>query len=75
MSIKIPFSGYISEHSRIEYWGTGVIEAISAGLQKELPGVRSFSTTTLKYMRIVYEQWQPYVNRPPMADDLQIDEY
>jgi hypothetical protein len=23
-------------------------------------------------MRIFYEQRQPYVNRPPMADDLQI---
>jgi hypothetical protein len=75
LSLNYAIGRYISEHSRIEYWGTGAIKAISAGLQKELPGVRGFSTTTLKYMRIFYEQWQPYVNRPPMADDLQIDEY
>jgi predicted nuclease of restriction endonuclease-like (RecB) superfamily len=74
LSLNYAIGRYISEHSRIEYWGKGAIEAISNGLQKELPGVRGFSISNLKNMRQFYEEWQPYVNRQPMAGDLQIDE-
>jgi hypothetical protein len=37
--------------------------------------VRGFSVSNIKNMRQFYEEWQPYVNRQPMAGDLQIDEY
>ena len=37
-----------------------------------MAGVRGFSETNLKYMRIFYEEWNPYVNRQPVADDFAI---
>jgi predicted nuclease of restriction endonuclease-like (RecB) superfamily len=74
LSLNYAIGRYISEHSRIEYWGKGAIEAISAGLQKELPGVRGFSVANIKNMRQFYEEWSPYVNRQPLASDLQINE-
>ena len=42
-------------------------------LQRELPGLRGFSETNIKYMRLFYENWRDYVNRQPLADDLEID--
>ena len=75
---------YISKNSREGSWGTNAIEVISTQLQKELPGLRGFSATNLKNMRLFYEAWQqviPYsqnhpllidVNRPLPTDDLQI---
>ena len=50
---------YISEHSRVGYWGTGAIESISEQLQRELPGLRGFSVPNLKFMRQFYEAWKP----------------
>lgn len=38
-------------------WGTGVLETISENLRKQLPGLRGFSTTSLKKMRQFYENW------------------
>lgn len=49
---------YISQNSRNNFWGTGAIEAISKKLRRDLPGLRGFSATNLKYMRIFYEGWQ-----------------
>jgi len=49
---------YISKNSREGKWGTNAIEVISTQLQKELPGLRGFSTTNLKNMRLFYEAWQ-----------------
>jgi predicted nuclease of restriction endonuclease-like (RecB) superfamily len=48
---------YISHNTREGQWGTNAIEAISGQLQKELPGLRGFSATNLKYMRLFYEAW------------------
>jgi hypothetical protein len=36
--------------------------------------VRGFSVSNIKNMRQFYEEWSPYVNRQPLASDLQIDE-
>ncbi len=46
-------------HLRVEkeLWGTKVIETISNDLQKNLPGLRGFSTTNLKYMKQFYEMY------------------
>ena len=49
---------YISANTRTKNWGTGFIDAISEQLRKELPGLKGFSATNLKYMRIFYEQWK-----------------
>ena len=38
-------------------WGTSVLETISSQLRKELPGLRGFSATSLKKMRLFYENW------------------
>lgn len=71
LSLYFGIGRYISEHSRKGYWGTGAIERISEQLQRELPGLRGFSSASLKKMRIFYEQWQFIVNRSPMANDLE----
>lgn len=42
---------------RKKNWGTSVLETISSQLRKELPGLRGFSATSLKKMRLFYENW------------------
>ena len=48
---------YISANSRIQKWGNGVIKNISERLQKELPGLRGFSESSIRNMRQFYEEW------------------
>lgn len=57
LALYYSIGGYISANTRTGTWGTGAIEAISSQLQKELPGLRGFSATSLKYMRLFYEAW------------------
>ncbi|WP_165246686.1 PDDEXK nuclease domain-containing protein [Adlercreutzia sp. ZJ141] len=54
--------GFISRNTRDGKWGTGAIEAISAQLKKELPGLRGYSPTNLKNMRLFYEAWSYVFN-------------
>lgn len=65
---------FVSHHSREGKWGTDAINTISEQLQKELPGLKGFSPTSIKKMRQFYEKWSVLVNRPPMAGDLQGEE-
>lgn len=65
---------FISVNSREGKWGTGAIKAISDQLKQELPGLRGFSETSLKKMRIFYEQWRLLENRPPTAGELETTE-
>ena len=48
---------YLSTNTRKGHWGQAALEAISAQLQKELPGLRGFSVRNLYYMRTFYEEW------------------
>lgn len=48
---------YVSFHTRHKNWGLGAIDIISNELQQELPGLRGFSSTNIKNMRIFYEEW------------------
>ncbi|MCC7454195.1 MAG: DUF1016 family protein [Crocinitomix sp.] len=48
---------YVSDNSRNKNWGKGAVEQISDLLQQELHGLRGFSATNLKNMRIFYEEW------------------
>ena len=48
---------YISLNSRKGFWGEGAIDIISERLQRELPGLRGFSSRNLRYMRMFYEEW------------------
>lgn len=70
LSLYYGIGRYISENSRKGFWGTGALAQISGQLQKEMPGLKGYSETSLKDMRTFYEQWQPLVNRQPMADEL-----
>ena len=63
LSLYFGIGRYISEHSRKGFWGTGAIERISEQLQKELPGLRGFSSANLKFMRQFYEAWAPMLMR------------
>lgn len=48
---------YISENTRTGKWGAKAIETISSQLQGELPGLRGYSPSNMKNMRMFYEQW------------------
>ena len=48
---------YVSKHTRKGVWGTGALETISNQLRRELPGLRGFSATSLKKMRLFYDNW------------------
>ena len=34
-----------------------------------MPGLRGFSATNIKNMRSFYEEWTPFINRQPTADE------
>ena len=48
---------FLSSKKGKKTWGTSVLETISSQLRKELPGLRGFSATSLKKMRLFYENW------------------
>ncbi len=74
LSLYFGIGGYVSTNSREGTWGTGAIERISEQLRRELPGLRGFSASSIKDMRAFYEYWCQYINRQPLAVDLQITE-
>ena len=49
---------YVSFHSRNKNWGKGAIDSISSLLQQELHGLRGFSASNIKNMRVFYEEWE-----------------
>ncbi len=71
LSLYYAIGRYVSSNSRGGYWGTGAIDSISQQLQKELPGLRGFSTANIKKMRTFYEEWRTLVNCSPMATEIQ----
>lgn len=56
LSLYYGIGKYVSEHTRTNTWGTNAIETISQQLVRELLGLRGFSATAIKRMRIFYEQ-------------------
>lgn len=70
LSLYYGIGKYVSEHTRSNVWGTGAIETISRQLQLELPGLRGFSTSSIKRMRTFYEEWNEFLNRPLAVGDL-----
>ena len=62
---------YISENTRINKWGTSAVENISKQLSIELPGLKGFSATNLKLMRLFYEAWSPILNSSAVAAEMQ----
>jgi predicted nuclease of restriction endonuclease-like (RecB) superfamily len=76
LSLYFGIGGYISANSRKGTWGTNAIEVISEQLQQELPGLRGFSATNMKRMRLFYETWSDAIAqlsdkfRPLLADEI-----
>ena len=62
---------YLSSKKGKKTWGTSVLETISSQLRKVLPGLRGFSATSLKKMRLFYENWSFLdSNSSVMTDEL-----
>lgn len=74
LSLYYGIGKYVSENSRKGFWGKGAIQQISSLLQKDLPGLRGFSASNIKNMRIFYEEWCDVTNRQPTADDSALNE-
>ena len=64
---------YISVNTREGVWGKDAITTISRQLSAELPGLRGFSPTNLRLMRIFYEEWKGLeANSSVPTDELQL---
>ena len=64
---------YISQNTRKGVWGKDAITTISRQLSAELPGLRGFSATNLRLMRIFYEEWSSLeANSSVATDELQL---
>lgn len=63
-ALKLYFfvGGYISKKTRKAKWGSGAIDALSRQLQIELPGLRGFSASSIKRMRVFFEAWAPFMS-------------
>lgn len=58
--LKLYFAvgGYISINTRgKDRWGTNAIEEISKMLTQEMPGLKGFSPSSIKNMRLFFEEW------------------
>ena len=60
---------FISVNTRNKNWGTGALKHISDSLKLELPGLRGFSETNLKNMRLFYEAWKHIESNSSVATD------
>ncbi|MBR2770538.1 MAG: hypothetical protein IKD78_00750, partial [Bacteroidales bacterium] len=60
---------FISENTRNKNWGTGALKHISDSLKLELPGLRGFSETNLKNMRLFYEAWKHIESNSSVVTD------
>jgi len=70
LSLYYAVGRYVSQNSRYGYWGKGAVKQISNDLQKELPGLRGFSVSSIKNMRVFYECWHPvFTNRQSSTGD------
>ena len=55
---------YVSINSRNGRWGEGEIDTISEQLEKEMPGLRGFSSRNIRNMRRFFEEWEFLENIP-----------
>lgn len=60
---------YISANTRKKNWGTGALAEISRLLKEEMPGLRGYSVSNLKLMRIFYEAWSDLDGNSPVKTD------
>lgn len=60
---------FLSEKTRNAAWGTNALQSISDRLKSDLPGLRGFSATSLKKMRIFYDNWKSIDYNSSVATD------
>lgn len=73
LSLYFRIGEMIGHRAEKEAWGSKVLDQVSAELQQELPGLRGFSASNLKKMRIFYESWNTYLEiGSPAANQLKI---
>ena len=60
---------FLSEKTRNAKWGTNALQSISDKLKLDLPGLRGFSATSLKKMRIFYDNWKSMDYNSSVATD------
>ena len=60
---------FLSEKTRNAKWGANALQSISDKLKSDLPGLRGFSATSLKKMRIFYDAWQSIDYNSSVATD------
>lgn len=71
LSLYYGIGRYVSINLQQAHWGAKALDTISERLQRELPGLRGFSSGNLKKMRIFYEEWQCLSIGSPLANQLQ----
>jgi hypothetical protein len=72
LSLYYGVGKFVSENSRGGYWGKSAIKQLSDDLQRELPGLRGFSESSIKRMRQFYEEWEPvFGNRPLIMGEIE----
>lgn len=69
LAVYFAIGKYISVNTRTQAWGTHTLEFISEQLRRELPGLRGFSATQLREMRLFYEGWQMLDSNSSVATD------
>jgi len=65
----MPLAGIFPFKAEQARWGSNAIGTISELLQQELPGLRGFSETSIKRMRIFYEAWNCIESNSSVATD------
>ena len=71
LTVYFGIGKYVSYNTRNGKWGIGALEKISEKLRKFLHGLRGFSATSLKKMRLFYERWNVLdAKSSVMTDDL-----
>ncbi|MBO7477514.1 MAG: DUF1016 family protein [Salinivirgaceae bacterium] len=58
LAVYFAIGKYLLKNTRRLPYGSGALKAISEQLRKEMPGLRGFSETSLKKMRLFYDNWQ-----------------
>ena len=69
LAVYFAIGKYLSKNTRNLPYGAGALKAISDQLLREMPGLRGYSATNLKYMRLFYEAWKMLDANSSVATD------
>lgn len=69
LAVYFGIGRYISINTRNGKWGSGALKQISGHLRRILPGLRGFSDTQMKEMRLFYEAWVMLESNSSVATD------